>query len=229
MYAALMLGALLIVSFILVAKPAAQECLTNSSATEILDKANALYGVTNASQFSLYWSGPFLTTNGSVLYSYNNEYGVNFTEPFIASNSEPPANMIVSIPKYFQDKDYPYMVSVFLTVYNSTAGPVNFYTNVTRANISYFYSNLSKVINMTIGNATYTYNYSRIYGINAPTVTINMEPLYSTLEFTQVEFIYRNYLFLVVLYNRYGVTADKYAAAIARRAFNNLSKFQCYN
>lgn len=210
--------AIIIIALLLILKPTSIES-TNTNLTTLTNRTNALYGVPNPNSYVLFMNmGPNSNKSQGLLYYFASEYGLNFTSPVMAGNTEPPFDYPLIPPPHLNNTSAPVAMLVSVFEYSNASsiqyprrlnGTIYFYNN------NYFATKNS--YNFSVQATT-----EDVYMQNATAYITTLSPAYVNLELNQLNIVYENYLVAVAVFgirNRYN---ENYTLNIGKNIYYKL-------
>lgn len=216
---AMALVILFVFSLILIYGPKPPHTASPPAFSQLANKSNALFGIQNSAQYVFYGSiGPYTQGVGGLRYYLANGYGLNFTYPIMGGNNETSVYYNLTVPRWAENYSQPVAVLVSVLQYSNST-----YIQFPHAKNGTVYFNRSNY---------YVLNGS--YGIraNSSTVWINMpgaessiitiRPIYGSLELSQFNVAYKNYLVKVTVYGLNKTYDANYTARIGLHMYKEL-------
>ena len=210
--------AIIIIALLLILKPTSIES-TNTNLTTLTNRTNALYGVPNPNSYVLFMTmGPNSNKSQGLLYYFASEYGLNFTSPVMAGNTEPPFDYPLIPPPYLNNTSAP--VAMLVSVFEYSNASSIQYPRRLNGTIYFYNDNYFATKN--------SYNFSvqatteDVYMQNATAYITTLSPAYVNLELNQLNIVYKNYLVAVAVFgirNRYN---ENYTLNIGKNIYYKL-------
>ncbi len=182
------------------------------------NRTNALYGLPNASIYTVYYQyspaapNTIATRGALIIYSDVKSYGLNSTQPLILGSSEPNVSYRFQLPEQLMNASYPVVVNVQVYEFSNSSGASEVFDII--FNGSNFSGRFNKTTVYDNISTTIVYLSNPMLGNRSSIQTL--EPLYASLELSQEVFQYKNYIILVPVYgvlNKYNINYTREIAA----------------
>lgn len=209
---------IIIVAFALIFKPARIQN-TSANITTLTNRTNALYGVPNPNSYKLFMNmGPSSNKSQGLLYYFASEYGLNFTSPVMAGNSEPPLDYPLIPPTQFSNTSVP--VAMLISIFEYTNASSIQYPK--RLNGTIYFYNDNYFASKNNYNFSLQASTKDIYMQNTTAYMTTLSPTYVNLELNQLNIAYKNYLVIVAVFGVKNKYNENYTLNIGKNIYYRL-------
>ena len=211
---------IIVVALLLILRPTNIEN-KNASITTLTNRTNALYGVPNPNSYILFMNmGPSSNRSQGLLYYFASEYGLNFTSPVMAGDSEPPLDYPLIPPPNLNNTSAPVAMLVSVFEY-SNASTIQY---PRRLNGTIYFYNDNYFASKNNYNFSVQASTEDIYIQNATAYMTTLSPAYVNLELNQLDIVYKNYLVAVAVFGIRSKYNENYTLDIGKNIYYKLQK-----